>query len=69
MALYDADESSALAFVQEKLHDADVNTTLSQNEKAYVQRLGGRSVDLESVSRTSHWLHTTVDMPPLRYSL
>ncbi|KAJ3787851.1 exonuclease [Lentinula aff. detonsa] len=49
VALYDADEASALAFVQEKLHEADVNVTMSREEKTYVQRLGGRSVDLESL--------------------
>ncbi|KIK63729.1 hypothetical protein GYMLUDRAFT_40790 [Collybiopsis luxurians FD-317 M1] len=49
VALYDADETSALAFVQEKLHEADVKTSLSQEEKLYVQRLGGRSIDLESL--------------------
>ncbi|KAJ3815708.1 RNA12 protein-domain-containing protein [Lentinula aff. lateritia] len=49
VALYDADEISALAFVQEKLHEADVDVTLSQEERTYVQRLGGRSVDLESL--------------------
>ncbi|KAJ3864348.1 exonuclease [Lentinula novae-zelandiae] len=49
VALYDADETSALAFVQEKLHEADVDVTLSREEKTYVQRLGGRSVDLESL--------------------
>ncbi|KAJ4488366.1 exonuclease [Lentinula aciculospora] len=49
VALYDADEASALAFVQEKLHESDVNDTLSHEDKTYVQRLGGRSVDLESL--------------------
>ncbi|KAF9070419.1 RNA12 protein-domain-containing protein [Rhodocollybia butyracea] len=49
VALYDADEASALTFVQEKLQQADVNVSLSREEKTFVQRLGGRSVDLESL--------------------
>ncbi|KAF5391771.1 hypothetical protein D9757_001714 [Collybiopsis confluens] len=49
VALYDADETSALAFVQEKLYEADIKGSFSPEEKGYVERLGGRSVDLESL--------------------
>ncbi|KAJ3822055.1 RNA12 protein-domain-containing protein [Lentinula raphanica] len=49
VALYDADEASALAFVQEKLREADDNVKLTSEDRTYVKRLGGRSVDLESL--------------------
>ncbi|KAI0079001.1 hypothetical protein K474DRAFT_1592893 [Panus rudis PR-1116 ss-1] len=49
IALSDADNASALSFVHEKLHDVDVNVDLTAEDVAYVQRLGGRASDLESL--------------------
>jgi hypothetical protein len=50
IALADADSASALSFVQDKLQQFGVNTTLSQDQKLLIDRLGGRSSDLEAVS-------------------
>ncbi|KAL0063290.1 mitochondrial escape protein 2 [Marasmius tenuissimus] len=47
--VYDADPTTALEYVQKKLKDADVNVQLSREEVTYVERLGGRSSDLESL--------------------
>jgi len=51
IALYDADAASALSFVKQKLTDAGVDQTLSPEQTAYVERLGGRASDLESLIR------------------
>ncbi|KAF9262196.1 exonuclease [Marasmius fiardii PR-910] len=47
--IYDADPATALDYVQKKLKDADMNITLSREEVSYIERLGGRSSDLESL--------------------
>ncbi|KZT03537.1 uncharacterized protein LAESUDRAFT_761884 [Laetiporus sulphureus 93-53] len=49
IALSDADYLSALSFVKEELHDVGVNVDFDGEERAYVQRLGGRASDLESL--------------------
>ena len=49
IALSDADSASALSLVKQKLHDAHVEVDLGREETAYVERLGGRAEDLESV--------------------
>ena len=49
IALYDADAASALSFVKQKLTDAGVDQTFTPEQTAYVERLGGRASDLESV--------------------
>jgi hypothetical protein len=50
IALYDADAASALSFVKQKLKDAGVDQTFTPEQTAYLERLGGRASDLESVS-------------------
>jgi hypothetical protein len=50
IALYDADTASALLFVKQKLKDAGVDQTFTSEQTAYIERLGGRAIDLESVS-------------------
>lgn len=47
--LYDADSSSALSFVQQKLQDAGVKLEYTPADIACVERLGGRASDLETV--------------------
>ncbi|EIW85363.1 hypothetical protein CONPUDRAFT_135128 [Coniophora puteana RWD-64-598 SS2] len=49
IALYDADAPSALAFVKQRLYDAGVGAKLSGRETAFIERLGGRASDLESM--------------------
>lgn len=49
IALEDADPSSALSFVQDKLSQFGVKSNLSKEQKLQIGRLGGRSSDLESV--------------------
>ncbi|KAK7048069.1 mitochondrial escape protein 2 [Favolaschia claudopus] len=49
ITLYDADATSALAFVKRKLEDADINLEYTQQQVASVGRLGGRASDLESL--------------------
>ena len=49
IALYDADAASALSFVAKKLRDAGTDKSLTLEETSYVERLGGRSSDLDSV--------------------
>ncbi|KAF9452822.1 hypothetical protein P691DRAFT_771933 [Macrolepiota fuliginosa MF-IS2] len=49
IALYDADATSSLAFVKQKLQDAGVNTSFTGDEVQCLQRLGGRASDLESL--------------------
>ncbi|KII88921.1 hypothetical protein PLICRDRAFT_590111 [Plicaturopsis crispa FD-325 SS-3] len=49
IALYDADATSALSFVTKKLRDTGVDLELSSQQVTYVQRLGGRASDLESL--------------------
>lgn len=50
VALSDADSRTALSFVQQKLKDADADVTFTSETSAYIERLGGRASDLESVS-------------------
>jgi hypothetical protein len=50
IALYDADTASALSFVKQKLKDAGIDQTFTTEQTAYLERLGGRASDLESVS-------------------
>jgi hypothetical protein len=54
IALYDADAASALSFVKQKLRDASVNLQYTAGEIAAVERLGGRTSDLESVRLHRH---------------
>jgi AAA+ ATPase superfamily predicted ATPase len=49
ISLSDADSATALSFVEQKLKDADANVTFTKETKAYVERLGGRASDLETV--------------------
>ncbi|PPQ78179.1 hypothetical protein CVT25_015512 [Psilocybe cyanescens] len=49
IALSDADPSSSLSFVKQKLHDAGVDIGISAQETHLVERLGGRASDLESL--------------------
>lgn len=49
IALYDADAASALAFVQRKLSDSEIPTNFTRQQITYIERLGGRASDLESV--------------------
>ncbi|KAF5372862.1 hypothetical protein D9758_001752 [Tetrapyrgos nigripes] len=49
IALYDADSSNALSFVKQKLHRNNADLGLTDEDTAYVERLGGRSSDLESL--------------------
>ncbi|KAJ6618269.1 RNA12 protein-domain-containing protein [Mycena sp. CBHHK59/15] len=49
IALSDADAASALAFVKRKLKDADITLDYTREQVAYVERLGGRASDLESL--------------------
>lgn len=53
IALSDADATSALQFVKQKLRDAHINLEYTQAQTDAVQRLGGRASDLESVSPVS----------------
>lgn len=50
MALSDADSDSALSFVKQKLHDVGVEVNFTSPQVSYIERLGGRASDLESVS-------------------
>lgn len=50
IALSDADSHSSISFVQQKLSDANINADFTPKQIAYVERLGGRASDLESVS-------------------
>ncbi|KAK7015902.1 mitochondrial escape protein 2 [Paramarasmius palmivorus] len=49
VAIYDADAASALSYVQQKLRGAEINVQLTSEETSYLERLGGRSSDLESL--------------------
>ncbi|KAK0448384.1 RNA12 protein-domain-containing protein [Desarmillaria tabescens] len=49
IALDDADTASALAFVKHKLKDADIDLQFSYVQTTYLERLGGRSSDLETL--------------------
>ncbi|THV08025.1 hypothetical protein K435DRAFT_825312 [Dendrothele bispora CBS 962.96] len=49
IAFYDADSKSALSFVEQKLKDTNAKVDLNREEIAYIERLGGRSSDLESL--------------------
>jgi hypothetical protein len=49
ITLSDADSQTALSFVQQKLRDTDVEISFSPQTKAYIERLGGRASDLETV--------------------
>ncbi|KAF8208561.1 RNA12 protein-domain-containing protein, partial [Mycena galopus ATCC 62051] len=49
IALYDADAASALALVKRKLEDVHINLEYTQEQVAFVERLGGRASDLESL--------------------
>jgi hypothetical protein len=54
IALHDADTASALSFVKQKLKDAGVDQIFTSEQTAYVERLGGRAVDLESVRPSAY---------------
>jgi len=47
--LPDADTTSSLLFVKQKLHDHGLDTEFTQDQIAYVERLGGRASELESL--------------------
>ncbi|KAG2158089.1 RNA12 protein-domain-containing protein [Suillus bovinus] len=47
IALYDADAPTALSFVRQRLHDAGVTSDLTHVQKKAIERLGGRTSDLE----------------------
>ncbi len=49
ISLSDADNASALSFVEQKLHDSGMDVKFSQAQLSYIARLGGRASDLESV--------------------
>ncbi|KDR81387.1 hypothetical protein GALMADRAFT_58608 [Galerina marginata CBS 339.88] len=49
IALSDADPSSSLSFVKQKLRDAGIDIGISSQDIQYVERLGGRASDLESL--------------------
>ncbi|KAK7023862.1 mitochondrial escape protein 2 [Favolaschia claudopus] len=49
IALSDADAKSALAFVKRKLEDADIKLEYTREQTSFVERLGGRASDLESL--------------------
>jgi hypothetical protein len=49
VALYDADPTSALLFVKQKLQDSVVELEFTNEQIEQVKRLGGRASDLESV--------------------
>ncbi|KIM49011.1 hypothetical protein M413DRAFT_438171 [Hebeloma cylindrosporum] len=49
IALSDADSSSSLLFVKQKLEDAGIDMGISAQDARYVERLGGRASDLESL--------------------
>ncbi|KAJ3533719.1 hypothetical protein NM688_g7243 [Phlebia brevispora] len=49
IALSDADSASALSLVKEKLRDANIDTDFGHEETSYIERLGGRAEDLESL--------------------
>lgn len=55
IALYDADAASALSFVKKKLKDAGIDQEFTQEQTTYVERLGGRASDLESVRLSSYF--------------
>ena len=49
IALSDADKPSALSFLKDKLNDIDVKADFTKEQISYIERLGGRASDLESV--------------------
>ncbi|RPD65868.1 exonuclease [Lentinus tigrinus ALCF2SS1-7] len=49
ISLSDADNASALSFVEQKLRDGGMDVKFSQGQLSYIERLGGRASDLESL--------------------
>ena len=49
IALSDADSGSALQFVQHKLQTSGIDVQFNKEQTAYLERLGGRASDLDSV--------------------
>ncbi|KAI1790774.1 exonuclease [Ganoderma leucocontextum] len=49
ISLSDADNASALTFVKQKLHDSGVDVEFTRDQTSYIERLGGRASDLESL--------------------
>ncbi|KAI0807276.1 exonuclease [Fomes fomentarius] len=49
ISLFDADNASALSFVKQKLHDSGMDVKFSQPQVSYIERLGGRASDLETL--------------------
>lgn len=49
IALSDADEETALAFVQQKLKEVKLDVELTPKATASIERLGGRASDLDNV--------------------
>jgi hypothetical protein len=64
IALYDADAASALSFVKQKLRDAHVDLDFNPTQIEYVERLGGRASDLESVSSKTRFLFLPTAISP-----
>ncbi|TDL27233.1 hypothetical protein BD410DRAFT_740017 [Rickenella mellea] len=49
IALYDAESSSALSYVSRKLRDAGETNDLTPEREKFIERLGGRASDLDSL--------------------
>ena len=49
ISLSDADNASALSFVKQKLRDSGLDVQFTNSQTSYIERLGGRASDLESV--------------------
>jgi len=63
--LSDADPESSLSFVMQKLLDRGIDVEIFAGQTAYVERLGGRASDLESVSpRISLFLLSSITDQP-----
>ena len=54
IALSDADAASSLSFVKQRLYDTSTDIEISGQEATFVERLGGRASDLESVGILFH---------------
>lgn len=61
ITLSDADPDSAIAFVASRLAEAGHSQTLSKDQTARVQMLGGRASDLQTVRRLPRWKATRTE--------
>ena len=64
VALSDADPRSSVSFVQQKLRDADIQVDFTPEQIAYIERLGGRASELNSVNRFIYGLAASDRMSP-----